>query len=144
MKKITKSHKEIKWKEAIDLFNDIVRVRLAPSAIHGVGVFAIFDFKKGDKLYADVIPNASDLPYKKFKQLKPEVSKEILNNWPNIINGSHFLYPVTKINAFINHSDKPNYDINKDEITRDVYAGDEITMDYRLFNNYKKIFKWLK
>lgn len=142
--KITKKHKEQKWKEAITLFNDIVRTQLRPSSIHGIGVFALRDLKKGDKLYADVVPNASDLPYSKLKKLRPEVKQAILNAWPNIINGAHFLYPVTKTNAFINHSDTPNYDINNDEIITDVKAGEEITMDYRLYQNYNKLFKWLK
>lgn len=142
--KITKKHKELKWKESIDLLNDIVKIKLAPSPIHGVGVFALRDIKKDEKLYADVIPNAFDLPYSKLKQLKPYIADIILGHWPQIINGSHFLYPVTKMTAFLNHSENPNYDASKDIVLRDIKEGEEITEDYRTLNNYQKVFKWLK
>ena len=144
MKKISKAHKDMKWKEAIALLNDIVRIKLAPSLLHGIGVFAIRDMKKGEKLYADVIPNAFDLPYKKLVLLKPEIREIILSHWPNVLNGSHFLYPVTKMTAFINHLEIGNYDINKDELLADVKKGDEITMNYKRYNNWAKLFPWLK
>lgn len=142
-KKITKAHKELKWKEAVDLLNDIVKIKIAPSSINGVGVIAIRDMKKGERLYADSIPNAFDLPYRKFSQLRPEVRDIILGHWPNIVNGSLFLYPVTKMTAFLNHSNECNYDAKEDKLLRDVKAGEEITEDYKKITNWKKVFAWL-
>lgn len=142
--KPTKAHKEAKWKQAIKLLNDLVKIKIATSTIHGVGVFAVRNLKKGDKLYADAIPNAFDIPYKLFRRMKPDVADIILGHWPNVVNGAHFLYPVTKMTAFINHSDNFNYDIIKDEMLKDVRSGEEVTMNYRCFNNWEKIFKWLK
>jgi len=141
--KLTKAFRDKKWKEAIELLNDIVRIKLAPSPIHGIGVFALRDLKKGDKLYADVIPNAFDLPLRKFKRLKPEIRELILNHWPNIVNGAHFLYPVTKMTAFMNHGEA-NYDINSDEVLKPIKCGEEIFVDYKKFANSENIFKWMK
>lgn len=142
--KPTKAHKEAKWKEAIKLLNEIVKIKLAPSPIHGVGVFALRDMKKGERVYADITLNAFDLPYKRFSELRPEVSETLLNYWGNIINGSHFLYPVTKMSGYINHSDNPNFDMTNDVLSKDVKKGEEITEDYRTLKNYKKLYKWLK
>lgn len=134
--------KNKKWKEAVKLLNDVVKIKIAPSPIHGVGVFAMRDLKKGEKLYADAIPHAFDLPYKKLGELKPEVREIILSHWPNIINGSHFLYPVTKMTAFINHGEA-NYDAKEDKLIKNVKVGEEILENYKLIDNAEKVFAWL-
>lgn len=141
--KVTKAHREKKIKEAIKLLNDIVKIKIAPSQVHGVGVFALRDMKKGEKLYADAIPHAFDVPYSKFKLLRPEIRDIILGHWPQIINGSYFLYPVTRMVAFMNHADNHNYDGKADKLIKDVKAGDEITENYREIPNYEKVFAWL-
>lgn len=141
--KVTKAQKEAKLKQAVNLLNDIVKIRIAPSPIHGIGVFAMRKMKKGEKLYADVIPHAFDVPYKYFNKLNPDVRDILLSHWPQIINGSHFLYPVTKMVAFMNHSDNNNYDGKTDKLIKDVEAGEEITENYRVVPNYEKVFAWL-
>ena len=52
-----------------------VNTRIAPSPIHGVGVFAIKDIPKGTKLYLDIMPEIFTLPYNK-----------LLNNMPSYIH----------------------------------------------------------
>lgn len=141
--KPTKAQKDKKLKEAIILLNDIVKVRIAPSSIEGVGVIAIKDIKKGEKIYADIVPHAFDVPFKMFNKLDKKIAEIICNHFPQVVNGSHFLYPVTKMTAFINHSDTPNYDAKEDKVLVDIKAGEELTEDYRLITNYEKIFKWL-
>lgn len=142
--KPTKAHQTKKIKEAIKLLNDIVRIKIAPSSIHGVGIFAMRDLKKGEVLCADAIPQAFDIPYKDFKKLNPEVRDIILGHWPHVVNGSHFLYPVAKMVAFMNHSSTPNYDAKNDVMLVDVKAGDEVTEDYSLIENSEIVFPWLK
>jgi hypothetical protein len=144
MTKKEKAHKEMKWKEAIDMLNDVVRIKLAPSGVHGIGVFALRDLKAGDKLYSDIIPNALDVPFRKFKELRPEIRSLILSSWPRIISGKPFIYPVTKMSAFLNHNNEPNYDDVKDIVLKDIKECEEVFVDYRLIEGYKKIFKWLK
>lgn len=140
----TKKHKESKFKQAIDVLNEIVKIRLAPSKIHGVGVIAMRDLKKGEKLNADSIPHQFDLPYKKFHKLKPEIREILLGHFPLIVKGSHFMYPVTKMTAFLNHSDDPNYDGKEDITLREVKAGEEITENYRLIDGWEIVYPWLK
>jgi SET domain-containing protein len=141
--KVSKQERLKKIKEAIIVLNDVVKVKLAPSSIHGIGVFALFDIKKGEKLYLDAIPHAFDVPYREFKKLKKEIREQILSHWVNVINGSYFLYPVTKMTAFLNHSDTPNVDAMKDEALIDIPKGTELTEDYRLIKNYHKVYTWL-
>lgn len=142
--KITKAHKEKKLKDQIVLLNDIVKIRLAPSSIHGVGVFVMRDIKKGEKLYTDIIPHQFDLPYARFNKLDKEIREILLGHFPLIIEGSHFMYPVTKMSAYLNHSDEPNYDAINDVALKDISKGQEVTEDYKLIKNWEKIFVWLK
>lgn len=141
--KPTKKDIEKKLKEAVIILNDIVKIKLAPSSVHGVGVFAIRDIKKGEKLYLDIVPHAFDLPFERFNKLDKEISEIILSHFPQIVNGSHFLYPVTKMSAFLNHSEKPNVDAKEDKTLIDIKKGEELTEDYKLIDNYKKVFAWL-
>ncbi len=139
----TKQHIEKKLKIQIDLLNEIVKIRLAPSPIHGVGVFAMRDIKKGEKLYTDAVPHQLDLPYKRFNKLDPEIREILLGHFPLILEGSHFLYPVTKMSAYLNHSDTPNYDAKEDKALRKIKKGEEVTEDYRLIKGWETIFPWL-
>ena len=135
--------REKKLKQAIKLLNDIVKVRIAPSPIHGVGVFAMRDLKAGEQMELDAIPHAFDIPYSKLGELDKDARELILSHWPNIVTGSHFLYPVTKMTAFMNHSDDPNYDAKTDKMLKDVKKGEELTEDYRKIDLYEKVFPWL-
>lgn len=141
--KITKKQREENLRNAIELLHEIVKVKVAPSAIHGVGVFAIHDIKKGEKLYTDIIPHKFDVPYAKVKRLPKEIRDILLGHFPLITEGSHFLYPVTKFSAFLNHADEPNYDAKEDVTLRDIKAGEEVTEDYRLIPNSEKVYPWL-
>lgn len=132
-----------KTEEAIALLNRIVCVRIAPSPIHGVGVFAMRDIKEGEAVELDAIPHAFDVPYERFGELQPHVSELILSHWPQVVNGSHFLYPVTKMSAFLNHSESPNVDAAGCRALRAIKAGEELTEDYRLIANWEKSFPFL-
>lgn len=141
--KPTKKESVKKFNDQIILLNDIVCIRLARSSIHGVGVFTMRDIKKGEKLYTDIIPHQFDLPYAKFKKLDKDIREIILGHFPLITQGSHFMYPVTKYSAFLNHSDTPNYDAKDDVALQDIPKGEEVTEDYSLIAGYEQIFPWL-
>ncbi len=142
--KPTKKHIKEKLDNAINLVNEIVKIKLAPSPIQGVGVFALRKINKGEKLYTDAIPNQLDIPYSMFNKIDPEIREIILGHFPLITVGSHFMYPVTKFSAYLNHSENANYDAKEDKALRKIKKGEEITEDYRLIENYKEVFKWLK
>lgn len=139
----TKAHINLKHKETIELLNRVVSVKIAPSEIHGVGIVAMRDIKAGDCLELDAVPHVFDLPYAKFNKLNKEVRDILLGHFPQILGGSHFIYPVTKFTAYLNHSDTPNYDAKADRALKDIKAGEEITEDYRLIPGAEKIFDFL-
>jgi len=107
-------------------------------------MFALRDIKKGDKLYADGQYQFLDIPYSMFKKLRPEIAEQILGRWPQIVNGSHFIYPDAKMVAFCNHADDPNYDAVNYVALRDIKKDEEVFEDYRKIPNYQKVFKFLK
>jgi len=139
----TKAEKEKKIAQAIKVLNEIVKVRLGKSDIDGIGVIAMRDIKKGEKLYTDALVYAFDVPYKDFDKLRPEVAGLLLGRWPLITTGSHFFYPDAKHSAYLNHSDTPNYDAKKDKALKDIHAGEEVFEDYRVIEGHEKVFPWL-
>ena len=123
------------------------KCKLGASKIHGVGVFAIKDIQKGEKLY--LLPNQIarwyNLPYSSLKKLRPEVKELILERWPAVINGSHFIAPndMAILCTFVNHAETPNYEIGTDKALKDIKTGEEIVQNYRLMKNYEQIYPWL-
>lgn len=141
--KASKEEKAKKLEDALIVLDEITKVRVAPSSIHGVGLFAMRDIKKGQKLYTGTTPEVFDVPYKLFRKLRPEVSAHILSRWPQIVNGSHFLSDCM-LAVYLNHSDQANYDAKADKVLKDIKKGEEVTEDYRKIEGYKKIYTWLK
>lgn len=127
----------------ITRLNERVRTRLAPSPIHGVGVFALRDLFKGNRLYADALPEVYSVSYVNMNKLFPAVRELLLERNPLIASGEPFPYPTERVQAFLNHSDNPSYDAFNDVMLCDVPAGEEITENYRLIPHYEKVYKWL-
>lgn len=134
--------------EQIEELNLEVRCHIKPSNIAGIGVFALRDIRKGERLYC--FPRTSrawyDLTYSQLDKLRPEIREIILQRWPAIINGSHFQSPNDDVwlCSFINHSDSPNYLQSSDSALRDIPAKTEITESYRVMLNAEKIYDFLK
>lgn len=133
----------IKQEQAMTL-NRGMWTRLAPSKIHGVGVFTIADVKKDQKLYLDRIPTTFSLRYADFNKLRPEVAQILLERWPAIVEGSAFIFPDSLMQPYLNHSDDPNYDATHDLALRDIGENEEVTEDYRLIPGWKVAHPWLK
>ena len=131
----------------INSLNETVVCKIAPSPIHGLGVFTIRDVAKGKKLHCipSLHPPWYDLTYADLGKLFPEVRELVLARWPSIIHGSHFLSPnqMALLITFMNHSDTPNYEVDTDTALRDIKAGEEVTEDYRRMKDYKKVYPWL-
>ena len=127
--------------------NNEVKARLAPSAISGVGVFAMRDIKKGERVYCKPreFKKWYSIPYGRLNELRPEVKGLILERWASIINGSEFQSPNDDawLVLFINHSDYPNYDVTTDSALRDVRRGEELTENYRRMVNAEKVYPFL-
>lgn len=121
-----------------EVLNDTVWATIAPSEIHGVGVFAIRDIKKGTKL--NLHGGTGEWIRTDLSKVVPEVRKLILQRWPIEKDGHPYLSPNDDalLISFVNHSDMPNYDKYKDEALRDIKKGEEIFEDY---GKYKDIIK---
>lgn len=137
---------EQSYETQIDELNERVKVRVAPSKIHGVGIFALRFIGKGQKLYADNMPVVYDLPYSFFGKLFPEVRQLLLERWPSIVNGNVFAYPTERVQALMNHAptkEQINYDAINDVTIKDIPAGTEIFENYKLIPGWEIAHIWL-
>ncbi|MFA6190436.1 MAG: SET domain-containing protein [Candidatus Staskawiczbacteria bacterium] len=108
--------------------------KVKPSKVHGVGLFADQDIKKGDLIYT---PNSLldvDLTEEQFKKLSPSEQKEVeyygylnkkTNKW-------HVAFEMIRI---LNHGSngKANVTQNEDMIMtakRGIKKGEELLQDY--------------
>jgi len=108
--------------------------------VHGIGVIAIRDIKKGETVYADRMPAMYTISYEGLGNLFPEVKKIILERWPSIINGSQFIHPDARLVSFMNHSKESNYDPETDTALKDILAGEEIVEDYTSMKNWERVW----
>lgn len=134
--------------QQINELNSTVKCRLAPSKIHGVGVFALRDIPKGERCYCtpNIIPKFYNIPFGSLNKLFPEIKELVLSRWASVVNGSIFMSPNSDASLlmFINHSDNPNYDVVSDMALKDLKNGEEVVEDYRVMLNYQKVYTWLK
>jgi hypothetical protein len=117
--------------EQIDILNTTVKCTLKPSPIHGIGVFALRDIKKGECV--NCLSREATwfcLPPDELKRLRPDVLALILDRWPGTTQQQPFHSPNWDANlmSFMNHSNKPNSQF--DMAVRDIKTGEEITEDY--------------
>ena len=139
--------------EQINYLNSTVKVKIGQSKIHGVGIIAIMDIKKGSKLYC--FPEFYKrglrwftVPYGSRNKFFPEVRDLILERWPSIINGSHFLSPndMVWLITFMNHGEGEdvNYDVATDTAIKDISCGEEVLENYKRMENWEKVFPFIK
>jgi len=130
--------------QQINELNSIVKATIGVSRIEGVGVIALTNIQKGDKIYADKLPQVYSVPYGSFNKLFPYVRKEILKRWPRVSLGERFIYPDARLVSFMNFSFHPNYDAETDCAIMDIEKGQEIFEDYRIIEGWEKIYPWIK
>lgn len=121
-------------KEQIDYLNYTVKCRLAPSKIHGVGVFAIRDIKKGEMMHCSDGPEGLkyNIPYDQLDKLRPEIYDLLMDRWRVLIKeGNPFQSPNDDANmvSFMNNSKDANY--RHDVALRDIKKGEEVTENYK-------------
>jgi SET domain-containing protein len=110
--------------------------RLQPSPIHGIGVFAIRPIPKGLNPMQELREtDFLSVPKSEVDALPPELKKLAVDMCPE--NDGVFDFPDYSLNElgisfYLNHSITPNM-LEKDGdfyATRDIEAGEEITVDY--------------
>jgi len=143
---VERKRRQDKTLQAIAMVNDVLKTRIAPSEVHGVGVFAIRDIKKGEIVYASAMPQMLDITYNRFTFLQGEVREIILEHFPRVVDGSQFMVPDTLPQLYMNHANNKkdlNYDNKTDKATRKIRKGEEIFEDYKAIKGWEKIHKWL-
>lgn len=110
----------------------LIRTYLAPSTIHGMGVFAAEDVEEGSEIWRFAPPVDSVIPHEAVADLPP-AAREFVETYTYestwfgpglVLNGDHA--------RFLNHARNPNTD-NSGPVTRaarPIAAGEEITCDY--------------
>ncbi len=103
--------------------NDDVVVRLSP--IHGMGVFAKRNFKKGEIV---LVWNPARRSFIESNLHISEAEKHYTNH---LDTGEYIVMGIPE--RYVNHSCEPNTKINrlKDVAIRDIEQGEEITGDYQ-------------
>lgn len=116
----------------IEELNETVKCKLAPSKIHGIGVFAIRDIKQGERMFCRGMPNTRWYKLESLEGLIPEVKKLIRQRWALAEEGQPFQSPNddARLISFMNHSDTPNYDKYNDTALEDIKKGEEVLEDY--------------
>lgn len=120
--------------DIVDRLNKSIWCRLAPSLIHGVGVFAIRDIPKGTNLISDtLLQEQFSLDLEHFNLLHQSIQSVILDRNAWIGNNITFHSPNADANIgkFLNHSIKPNYDMKQNKTLCNICSKEEIVIDYR-------------
>lgn len=134
-----------------DILKDLeenIYCRIQRSPIHGVGVFAIKDIPKGRKplvTFADVdvipIPEKEIMDNKKISATVKEMVRGFYATRGGIVYCSAHSFNEIDISYFLNHSDKPNLDveeINEETVftaNRVIKVGEELTVSYSEFSD---------
>jgi uncharacterized protein len=121
----------------------LVRTRLKNSAIHGLGLFADQFIEKDTPLWKFVPGFDIELTSEQLEQLSEAARTQTLRY--SYFNPKTRLHVLCSDDArFFNHSDDPNTTtIDSPEhpegivvATRDITAGEELTCDYREFDDF--------
>ena len=111
------------------------KVYVAPSKIHGVGIFAIDDINKGDLIFEYSNKNTNKLSRQTLNKI------DISKNQQDVLSRMYYadekaIYikhdqDIHWVN-FMNHSKKPNmiYGLNKYFAKRNIKANEELTLDF--------------
>lgn len=107
---------------------------LAPSSIHGVGVFTPFDIPAGTILWS-FDPGVDWIFSLEEIQQFPESYRPTLVSYCFVDDEGRWILCGDQA-RFMNHADEPNCDDDGEFTTtrRDIATGEELTCDYRSFD----------
>ena len=113
----------------------LIRTRLAPSAIHGIGAFADEPAEAGQAIWR-FEPGLDQVVSLERAAALPPAFQAYLATYAYLSPAFSGCYVLSCDHAkFMNHSETPNTAIDG-EVTRaarPIAAGEELTCDYRLF-----------
>ena len=119
----------------------LVKTYLASSKIHGIGLFAGQNIKKGKKTLGYTAGFDSALNPQKVKRM-PQSLRDFIYTYASLSMTSHKYILGNDNVRFTNHSTSPNLEAVKikgevEKIARakrDIKKGEELTIDYRTFD----------
>jgi len=129
------------------LENDIF-CRVMPSKIAGVGVFAIKPIPVGANPFRERETEYMPINEEEMSNIDPRVKNYIKKLF--VFSDKHYWLPEQGIQTFcithfLNHSKNPNLTTSKDAdeffATRDIREGEELTVDYDIFDELKEDFR---
>ncbi len=124
--------------ELIQHLQNNTYVRLKPSGIHGVGVFAIREIPKGcDSFFSTVQDEWIYLSYTEVGQL-PIAIQNLIETYCLFDDNGYFVpshgFEKMDLSLFLNHSDRPNVASIEDGerfiALMDIKEGEELFVDY--------------
>lgn len=128
----------MKKQQLLEQLQHHTKVILRPSAIDGIGVFALTDIKQGERnLFSNDKSEWIKLTKEEVNQL-PAHSKALIENFC-LYDSDHYFVPeygfkMADLVIYLNHADEPNVaSINEGEdfiALRDIKAGEELFVDY--------------
>jgi SET domain-containing protein len=113
----------------------LVRTRLGPSSIHGIGAFAADPIPKGAIIWEFREGFDLRLTEEELQRLAPPAQEQALKY--SYVESGHYILCADDA-RFFNHSENPNTDDTSELYTiaaRDIAAGEELTSDYRTFDH---------
>ncbi len=110
--------------------NDEVWATIRPSKVHGVGVIAIRNVPKGQKMYLQELQKQL-IKLDSLDELEPEIRTLIQQRWPKAPQ-QPFAHPNEEVwfMSFMNHAEKANYDPQTDCALRNIKKGEEVFETY--------------
>ncbi|MBI3421076.1 MAG: SET domain-containing protein [Candidatus Sungbacteria bacterium] len=134
-------------KKLVDELNVIARsvyAQLKPSRVHGVGVFAIRDIRKGIEPFEDGREDGNRrfyrLPVSDLKKL-PAYFVDVIKNYSVRERDFYWVslgsWNTYSLQDFLNHSERPNMALKGNDrfvAIRNIKKGEELAADYRTFD----------
>lgn len=120
----------------------IIRTRVAPSEIHGLGLFTEEALVK-DQVIWDINPIIDHVITRPLLETLPSIVQEFVHHFSWQDEAGNFFISLDN-DRFMNHSDNPNIENDHPRFCfalRDIKAGEELTCDYMKFGTaYQKIW----
>lgn len=114
-----------------------VNTTLAPSRIHGTGLFSAEPIPRGKIVFLWPMTDRHQLRPEDVVREAEKGDRRIYDSSVRII-GRHFVYSECGLepDEFVNHASSPNlvYVMGAGVALRDIAAFEELTIDYRLLN----------
>jgi len=110
----------------------LVRTSVAPSKIHGLGLFADEDIKAGTEVWR-FDPSFDHSISENLLASYPEVTRDYLRHYGYARPGTSDLGLDADHGRFMNHAENPNLESRPPEALfakREIKKGEEITMNY--------------